>query len=237
MFNDAMDAGLAAANPFGNRRQSASRGRKDIAPLTEAEVTTLGRLALDAHGLYGRVVAGWIVFLAWTGCRPGEAFSRSWGDLDIENARLTVPRIKGDRRTSHVVLPQPAVDALLAMPAPHHGLLFRTAYGRPYSKGNASYYWRPVRAAFVAQLAEERKRELLAVKGALDIYALRHFCGSIMADRGLTEFDIAHQLGNSPEVCRATYIHVYRDRVNERVANALNARTVVPIDSARRRIG
>jgi integrase len=229
-----VDAGLAAANPFGNRRQSASRGRKDIAPLTEPEVATLGRLALDAHGLYGQVVAGWIVFLAWTGCRPGEAFSRSWGDLNVTEGRLTVPRIKGDRRTSHVVLPQPAVDALLAMPAPHHGLLFRTAYGRPYNKGNASYYWRPVRAAFVAQLDEQRKRELLAVKGALDIYALRHFCGSMMADRGLTEFDIGHQLGNSPEVCRETYIHTHVDRANERIQMALDTK-VSDLEARRRR--
>jgi integrase len=235
MFNDAVDDMLAAFNPFANRRLPEGRGRKDIAPLTEHEVSTLGELAIAAHGeLYGVVVAAWITFLAWTGCRPGEAFTRSWSDLDLKEGRVTVPRIKGDKRTSHVVLPQPAIDALLAKPGPRCGLLFTTTYGRPYSKGNASYYWRPVRSAFVAQLKPRRRRELLAVKGALDVYALRHFCGSLMADRGLTEFDIAHQLGNSPEVCRDTYIHTHVDRANERISMALEP-TITELQAARRR--
>jgi hypothetical protein len=55
-----------------------------------------------------------------------------------------------------------------------------------------------------------------------------------MADRGLSEFDIAHQLGNSPEVCRETYIHTHRDRANDRVALALAA-GVADLGAARRR--
>lgn len=239
MFNDAVDDGRATTNPFGNRRLPTKRGRRDIEPLTESEILKLADLARDAWNEYGLIVAGWVVFLAWTGCRPGEASSRTWDDVDLENGLLTVPRIKGDKQTDMVVLPPAAVAALRAMPAQcaandrDAGLLFLTAQGKPYTIGSFGYYWKPVRAAFVASLEPDRKKRLLAVKGALDVYALRHYCASIMADRGANEFEISAQLGNSPEVCRDIYVHVHRDRVNERNAEFLRD-NVRSLDERRR---
>jgi integrase len=243
MYSDAVDDARATENPFANRRLPNRRGRRDIEPLTELEVTRLAELAVAAwEGSYGRVVAGWITFLAWTGCRPGEAAGVRWGDLDVERGLLTVPRIKGDKQTDEIVLPGAAVQALERMPeqraaAPaNRDRLFLTAYGKPYTIGSYSYYWRPVRAAFVAQLDPDRRGELQAARGALDVYALRHFTGSYMAARGANEFQIAAQLGNSPEVCRRTYIHTYREEVNERNRGFL-AQTVADLDAARRREG
>ena len=48
-------------------------------------------------------------------------------------------------------------------------------------------------------------------------YDLRHFCGSLLADRGLQARDIAEQLGNSAEVCERVYVHVYADRARDRL--------------------
>jgi integrase len=90
--------------------------------------------------------------------------------------------------------------------------------------------WDPIRKAFERTLSTERRAELLDGRPDLDFYELRHFCGSMMADRGLSEHDIAHQLGNSVEVCRETYIHAYRDRTNERVRLALDGAAVVDLD-------
>ena len=234
MFNDALDDMLTDANPFGNRRLPEARGRKDIAPLTEDEIATLADLAHTTWRAYGPVVAAWITFLAWTGARPKEAFQVEWPDIDQHEGRVTVQRVKGKKKTETIVLPRIAAQALLAMPGKRTGVVFKTTRGQPYTdKGAYSYYWRPVRAAFVAQLELDRRRELQAVKGALDPYALRHFCGSLMADRGLSEHDIAHQLGNSPEVCRETYIHVHTSRANDRVAMALDG-NVVPLPISRR---
>lgn len=236
MFNDALDDMLADANPFGNRRLPEGRGRKDIAPLTEQEITRLAEIAYTAWGAYGSVVAAWITFLAWTGARPKEAFAVEWPAVDLAGNRVTVSRVKGKQQTETIVLPPPAVQGLLAVPGPRAGLVFKTTRGAGYDKGAWGYYWRPVRAAFVAQLAPARRAELLAVKGALDPYALRHFCGSLMADRGLSEHDIAHQLGNSPEVCRETYVHTHVDRANDRVALALST-GVADLGARRRRRG
>jgi integrase len=240
MFNDAFDDELVAANPFANRRQKEERGRRDIAPLREDEIEKLCELAPVVHGLYGQMVAGWIAFLAWTGCRPSEAWKAEWADLDFDAGRFVVHRVKGKKQTQEIVLPQAARTALEAIPErwPRTGTLFRTTYGKQYTKGNAGYYWREVKAAFVAQLDEERRAELLEVDGALDPYALRHFCGSLMADRGLTEFDIAHQLGHSPEVCRKHYIHAHRDRTNDRVEMVLDKPQLVDLNREReRRVG
>lgn len=238
MFNDALDDMLTDANPFGNRRLPESRGRKDIAPLTELEVERLGDMAHSVWGSYGTVVAGWITFMAWTGARPSETFAVCWDDVDAAVGRVTVQRVKGDKATETIVLPPTATEALEQMPGRRAGLVFKTTRGAGYlDKGAWGYYWRPVRAAFVAQLEPVRRAELQRVKGALDPYALRHFCGSLMADRGLSEFDISHQLGNSPEVCRETYVHVHRDRANDRVALALAAPSVVDLETHRRRRG
>jgi hypothetical protein len=56
-----------------------------------------------------------------------------------------------------------------------------------------------------------------------------------MADRGLSAKEISHQLGNSEEVCRETYIHAYRDRSIDRIREALDAGRVNDLDEARRR--
>lgn len=236
MFNDAVDDMLAAANPFANRRQPESRGRRDIDPITEEEVERLGELALRIWGerTYGLVVRGWVLFSAWVGTRPGETFSREWRHLDFDQGLVTVERIKGRKQVDTVVLPDRAAAAVLAMPVRREGLVFRSIRGKPITKGSSRYGWDPVRKAFMAELSAERRRELLAGREDLDIYELRHFCGSIMADRGLTEFDIAHQLGNSPEVCRETYIHTYVDRANDRVKMALND-TIASLDAHRKR--
>jgi integrase len=233
MFNDAVDDMLADANPFGNRRLPEGRGRKDIAPLTEQEIAALSEIAHTTWQAYGPVVAGWITFLAWTGARPKEAFAASWADVDITAGRVTVQRVKGKKNTETIVLPRAAGHALLEMPGARTGLLFKTTRGQGYDKGAWGYYWRPVRAAFAAQLDPDRRAELQAVKGALDPYALRHFCASVIVDRGGNEFEVAHQLGNSPEVCRDTYIHTHRDRTNDRVSMLLDG-NVVPLPNRRR---
>jgi hypothetical protein len=74
MYNDALDDEVCKGNPFANRRQEQARGRKDIKPITEDEVSELAQIGLEMWGAYGTVVAGWITFGAWVGCRPGETF-------------------------------------------------------------------------------------------------------------------------------------------------------------------
>jgi integrase len=107
MFNDAVDDMLTKANPFANRRQTGSRGRRDIAPLTEQEVERLAELAYVAHGDYGDVCSAWILFLAWVGCRPSEMCQARWEHIG-RDGRLTIKRVKGHKQTETIVLPDRA---------------------------------------------------------------------------------------------------------------------------------
>jgi integrase len=241
MYNDALDDEVCKGNPFANRRQEQARGRKDIKPITEDEVQQLAQIGLEMWGAYGVVVAGWITFGAWVGCRPGETFGVTAQDLDFDAGLATIRRVKkrgNVQPTDVVVFPKVAQDAVRAIPdLPSSGPIFRTITGQPITKGAQRYVWDPIRKSFERTLSTQRRAELLDTRPDLDFYELRHFCGSMMADRGLSEHDIAHQLGNSVEVCRETYIHAYRDRTNERVRLALDGAGVVDLASKRNRVG
>jgi integrase len=241
MFNDAVDDQLCRGNPFANRRQQQSRERKDIHPLTEEEVDRFAEIARERWGprTYGLVARAWVLFGAWVGCRPGETFQVKTEDLDLESGEVTIRRVK-KRGVTHptdvVVLADAAKRAILDMPdIPVAGPLFRTVTGRPMVRGALRYHWDPVRSAFRKTVTPERWDELLGGQDNLDFYVLRHFVASVMADRGASARDIAHQLGNSVEVCEATYVHSYRDRINDRNRRLLERQIVVELDAHRNR--
>jgi integrase len=232
MFNDALDDQVVKANPFAGRRQKESRERKHISPLTEAEVDRLADIALRHWGGdgYGLVARAWVLFGAWVGCRPGETFGVTAADLDFAAGEVRIRRVKkrgGSHPTDVVVLPQAAIDAIRAMPViPASGPLFTTVTGRPMVKGNLVHAWEPIRSAFRETVSEGRWRELLDAQEDdtknLSFYVLRHFCASVMADRGASARLISVQLGNSEAVCRETYIHNFVDRTNNRIRDLLD---------------
>lgn len=244
MFNDAIDDGVCKVNPFARRRQEGSRERKHIHPLTEDEVNRLADIACRHWGGegYGLIARAWILFAAWVGCRPGETFTVTAQDLDFANGEVTIKRVKkrgGVYPTDIVVLPTAAIEAVRGMPAvPATGPLFTTVTGLPMRKGHLAHHWAPIRAAFRETVTDTRWRELIDSgedHKNLDFYVLRHFCASVLADRGMTAKEIAGQLGNSEAVCQETYIHLYRDRSNDRIREALNQGVVTDLDAARRR--
>lgn len=223
MFNDAIDDEACETNPFRNRRQEQSRGRQDIYPMTEDEVERLAAIAEGTWGEagYGVVARAWVLFGAWVGTRPGETFSVFPADLDFDGGLVKVTRVKGRKQTELIVLPAAVQAAIGRMPRElTPGPLFRTVTGLAMDrKGALHYHWSPIRAAFRQTVTPERWAELTegqSDRRSLDFYALRHFCASIIVDRGGDEYDVSHQLGNTPEVARKVYIHGYRDRVNAR---------------------
>lgn len=242
MFNDAIDDEACQANPFRNRRQQQARGRQDIYPMTEDEVARLAGIARTHWGAdgYGLVARAWVLFGAWVGSRPGETFAVEEDDLDFANGLVRVKRVKGRKQTEWVVLPQAVQDAIREIPTPAKGPIFTTVTGLPMdSKGAVHYHWRPIRDGFRATVTEARWRELLngqSDKRSLEFYACRHFCASIIVDRGGNEYDVSQQLGNTPEVARATYIHGYRDRINDRNRERLQGANVVDLDAARKKL-
>jgi integrase len=230
MYADAMNDGLIRGNPFANRQQKQSRGRKDIAPLTEAEVERLAEIAEQVWGAYGKVCKGWILFSAWVGTRPGETFRLTWDDLDVANGLVTVKRVKPPYNTDVVPVAQRALQALLEMPGERTGLLFETIQGKPIRQGGYRWYWDRVRTVFETEIDPARRDALREGQPALALYSCRHFCASIIVARGGNEFDIAAQLGNSPDVAREVYFHDYRADRNKRLRGLLDGGEVRSLD-------
>jgi integrase len=232
MFNDAIDDEVVVTNPFANRRQTQPRGRMDIEPFTEEEVERLGEIAERVWFGYGTVCRAWIMFGAWVGARPGEYLRLSWDDLNWDDGTVAVKRCKRPYRVDVVVFPKIAQDAVRQMRRTSDAL-FPTVTGRRMAQGSSGYYWRPVVAAFTAQLSAFRRAEFEKVSGALDLYALRHFCASQIVARGGNEYDVSSQLGNTPEVARETYIHSYKERQRDRLRGLLDPAPVADLSVVR----
>jgi integrase len=235
MYQDAVNDDLIPSNPFANRQQKQKRGRKDIQPLTEAEVEQLATIAEDVWGAYGKVCKAWILFSAWVGTRPGETFSLTWDDLDLDAGLVSVKRCKPPYNVDVVPVAQRVREALLAMPVERTGHLFTTVRGLPIRKGSYTWYWDRVRVVFESKLEPARRDALREGQPAIALYSLRHFCASIIVARGGNEFDISAQLGNSPDVAREVYFHDYRSDRNKRLRGLLDGPQVTSLDAARHR--
>ena len=210
----------------------------DIHPLTEAEVDQLAAIALNRWGKdgYGQVARAWILFGAWVGTRPGETFAVRWQDLNLRDSLVTVQRIKGKREHQDLPVASVVIDAIQQMPR-LSDLVFPTVSGRRMEKGSLRYYFDPVRSAFREKVTPERWEQLCEGQPDLHPYVLRHFCASMIVERGGNEYDVSAMLGNTPEVAREVYIHKYEDRQRDRLRGLLERPTVIDLEVERRKKG
>lgn len=196
MMNWAYRKRLVSRNTFAGLSHK-GEGRRRITPLTEAEVGKLARIAGELHGdLFNALV----LFLGYTGTRPGEAFALLWSDVDFERNRVMISRrsYKGttdlpkSNRARLVVLPPPARDALL--PHKGEGHVFTAKRGGPLSQTSLAWYWQGIIARF------DRK---------VTPYELRHHAAHHLYVRmGLPARVVAAQLGHSgPQLVEELYGH------------------------------
>jgi hypothetical protein len=156
--------------------------------------------AVDAG--YGLVWRALVLWPAFVGTRPAEAYGLVRADLDVADAEVDIRRqrtpftlrdaapdelpLPKNGKTRRIVIPPPALDAVQALPRPidPSAPLFATRRGRPLSGQVQHHYWHPIRCAFG--------------NPSLDLYELRHFCASYMLnDLDLHAEDVAAQLGRT----------------------------------------
>jgi integrase len=201
LLNAAVEADLLDRNPFAGLSHK-GEGRKRIAPLTVADVDELAQAAEDVHGDYGPTMRALVIFLAYTGMRPGEAFALEWDDIDFEQHRIRVERrlYKGtvdlpkSNRTRRIVLPPPARDALLTLDGPRSGRVFNAKRGGPLSQSMLTGYWQRVTARTGRSTTP---------------YELRHFAAHhLYVTMGLPARVVAVQLGHDgPKLVEQLYGH------------------------------
>ncbi len=156
--------------------------------LAPSELAALSAALDDMAGAYPASVAA-IRFAAVTGLRIGEVLAIRWADVDMEQARLTMPETKTGRRQHD--LPAEALAILTGLPRVH---------GCPWAfttTGKAALSYRPVQqhfmtAAEVAGLVDVRLHDLRrtvmtrAAAAGVGTHVLRDLLGhktTAMADR------------------------------------------------------
>lgn len=223
MFEDAIRDGKITYNPFQGVRKPKGHGRKNIDPLTADEVERIAAIARDTLGFYGPHFALAIRTAAWTGMRPGELSRLTWRDIDWDRGTLSIRRTK-TKVDRVIALPARVREDLAVIPRMTE-TVFHTSRGVPFRAGSYAWYWHQVRAVFEAEVPADHW--LAARLGRnpddhLDLMEFRHFCGSWLASKGLSAYEISQHLGNSERVCASTYVHPYRDAIRDKVRSAFD---------------
>jgi integrase len=216
MFADAMRDGLVHANPFTDLRLETPKGRRDIQPLSRAELHELADLALEVHGpVYGPEFRALLLFAGYTGIRPGEYRRLEWPDIS-EEAVTVRASIAKTQRARTVYLPPPAAEALRSYPRRVDSpFVFHSKMGKPLQKGALDYAWRLVR---------ER-----ANRPDMDIYELRHVCATMLIEAGVSREAVALQLGHrNTRLVDELYGHPSEEWARQGIAKVFEA-DVVPL--------
>lgn len=238
MFTDARRAGHIERNPFLGLGLSTGPGRKNIEVLKVDQVFELADAAAATWGAggYGLTWRALVLWQAFVGTRPAEAYGLVRDDLDVVAAEVDIRRqrppftprdaeihelpLPKNGKTRRVVIPPPALDAIQALPSPldSRAPLFTTKRGRPLSGQVQHYYWHPIRCA--------------VGKPSLDLYELRHFCASYMLnDLDLHAEDVAAQLGHTDggALVQRLYGHPSTELARKRAHEAHRRNVVVPL--------
>jgi integrase len=185
---------------------------EDVAAIEETAFRTVGSWA-------SRMVR----FAAETGVRPGELFVVEYDDLGdgvatIRRAADSKTRTVGlpkNGRQREIVLSRAAAIAARgaewAADGWRHGtIVFSTPAGKQLWNTSWSYYWHQIRAA--------------AGRPTMDFYELRHYCATRLLEAGLSDRDVAEQLGHTDggELVRKVYGHPSKRRALDRVREALD---------------
>lgn len=220
LFNDAVRAGQLDTSPFAGLGRR-TEGRKRIDPLTEAELETMASAALTVHGAYGPTMRALVLFLAYTGLRPGEVFALEWGDVDFERMRVRIERrvyrgsidLPKSNRPRLIVLTPPARDALLHLSRDGR-LVFTGKRGGALTQSLLTWYWQPVQARMARKVTP---------------YELRHFAAHHLYVRmNLPARVVAAQLGHDgPKLVETLYGHGEVGALEE--IDAAFADNVVPL--------
>jgi integrase len=221
MWADAVRDGICDLNPWTNLRLETPKGRKDIDALTEQEIAELADLAAELSGDYGTEARAIVLTLAYTGMRPGELCALHRADVDLRGLEVVVQRsLDGTGREKvpkngfarRIILPSTAAEAIALVPeligSPY---LFHTVRGRRLTKGTLAYFWRNIRAGWVARGGRP-----------IDLYELRHACATMLVERGLNVGDVAFQLGHQDggRLVMTLYGHPGEDAIRDRLKMA-----------------
>jgi integrase len=173
-FNWALEMELVPRNPFANLRRRGRPQRRR--PMTDQEFQTLLR---GSDPTFRR----FLIFLKFTGCRPGEAASMRWADVHFEQGSVVLQEHKTARTTGRprVIPLVPTVSKLLLwLRAQRQGSLTRLDKTPVFSNGRGNAFSRGW-----LSLKMQRLRRRLGLPAGMALYGLRHRYGLMGIKHGV----------------------------------------------------
>ena len=211
-FNWAVEQGLIPANPFRGVKRRAGAPRR---PMTDEEFRRLLRATVT------RRPGGWnpdrprrqptpggrfrnvLVFLRYTGSRPGEAAGLTWEDVDLDNAVIVLRRHKTSRTQR---TPKPRVIQLVPQVVK---LLKRI---RRQQRGGTDRVFLTYRATpwnrSSLGLRMRRLRERAGLPDDVKLYGIRHQFGTQSIVNGVDVKTLSELMGHTSTRMTEHYLHL-----------------------------
>jgi integrase len=217
----AAQSGYMPNNPFQNPLPKLKKSSREELAAYTLEQRDLIISAFEHHNKFSHYT-NFIKFLFWTGCRPGEVFALTWGDVSPDctkiiisksyasKIRLTKGTKNGKRRIFPAAIGGKLQKLLLEMrpsPLKPSELIFRSAGGKQMNHKTLDKVWRGCQSQgyFYPGVVKE-----LSVKGKvpyLKAYSARHTFATWAIATGSSPDKVAYWLGDDVATVLAYYCH------------------------------
>ncbi|MBD2388844.1 tyrosine-type recombinase/integrase, partial [Cylindrospermum sp. FACHB-282] len=223
----ACKSGLITSNPFVNLKiqkpKKSSRDDDDFRAFTLEQRDIIIR-AFESHPKHSHYTA-LVKFLFWTGCRPGEAFALTWGDISSDCCRISITKsknyhriLKGTKNGKKRIFPcrsgsklQSLLLSMRPADAKPTDSVFLSKIGKQMNSDTMDAFWREGRSqrgkvvyqypGVVRELAAEGKVPYLKP------YATRHTFATHAISSGISLDKVAYWLGDNTATVLTYYCH------------------------------
>lgn len=221
--NWGIDSGLIESNPFEKVQlpKPKKQSNEDQGKAYTLEQRDLIIGAFESHLKFSHY-SNLVKFLFWTGCRPGEAFALTWGDINADCTRISITKayasrvriLKGTKNNKRRVFSTyegSKVQSLLFelksnSPDPKQ-LIFKSSSGQRMNLRISDRFWRGYTTknyqynGVVTELAEQ------GIIPYLSIYSTRHTFATWAIASGVSPEKVAYWLGDDTQTILAYYCH------------------------------
>jgi integrase len=173
-FNWACEMELIGRNPFAKMRSRGCPQRRR--PMTDDEFQTLLRSSDPTFRRF-------LIFLKFTGCRPGEAASICWAEVRFAECAVVLQEHKTARRTGRpriIPLVPTVIKLLLWMRSRQRAVEYGRAQDHVFTNGRGNAFSRGW-----LSLKMQRLRRRLGLAASVTLYGLRHRYGLMGIKNGV----------------------------------------------------
>jgi integrase len=216
MMSWALRDGLVASNPCVGVKRIAPPKRERYLNWQEVRTLLSAADALAQEGAIPRSFADAVLLLALTGARRSEILELRWSEVDLDRARIILPRHRSKTGEKAITLNQASVAVLRRQPRTDQDHVFPGRGGMGPLVG-VSKRWELVRAR--AGLPD------------LHMHDLRHTFASFAVANGASLFLVGKALGHTQATTTERYAHLADDPVRavaESVAQQILGRPEKP---------